>query len=807
MAFLAAKPIIGAVTDTLGTNANFQAQGANVLQPANIAQAQQGYNQTNAALTQQRAFLNALSGQNGVQNQSDVFQQQQALANQIQGVANGTGPNPAQAELNQATGQNVANQAALMAGQRGAGANAGLLSRQIANQGAATEQQAVGQGATLQAQQQLAALQALQSQQAQLANTAGQQVGQQQQGLGQFIQGASANQNAINNQINSQNQANVGMQSNINNANAGIASGNAANQAKLVGGLIGGAGAALGMAHGGSVPSYASGGMTPQSFIGRCAQGYSDGGKVPGKAEVFGDSQKNDTVPANLSPGEIVIPRSILQGADPVQGAAAFVAQELQKHKASSSKNMADGGSAWSRNVDSFKNSLSSLGNQIADANRLEPDPQAPKSFSDVLDRTSQDIASANSPVAPQQAAPLQGTPQSALQESPVPGGGGLGEMQQAQPSLQNSDPMGYGQYLTSMQKGIGAQQAGISGEAKAQGALGQEQAGIEHERQGKLQEATANYQEHYKKLDSERQSFMNDVQNGHIDPKRYIGSMDTGKKLQTAIGLILGGIGGGLTGQENPALKFLNAQIDRDIESQKSEMGKKENLLSMNMRQFGNLNEAMNMTRVQMLDMANSKISEAAAKAQDPMAKYRAMQASGQVTQQAAPIVQQIAMKKTMMSGMQNGNPGMVIRSIVPEGQQQSAFKELKEAQDLNTFRQTALNGLDQIAKINTLKNRAGSPIQATKQINAIKGAILPMLAKDTSGKYTESDAKALEHIFDTLGADDKTISKGRQQLNKLFLDKGSFPQLDSYGINPMGKGRFDMQGESRIKMGPPKI
>jgi hypothetical protein len=35
-----------------------------------------------------------------------------------------------------------------------------------------------------------------------------------------------------------------------------------------------------------------------------------EGGKVPGQPEVPGDSPKNDTVPAMLSPGEVVIPRS-----------------------------------------------------------------------------------------------------------------------------------------------------------------------------------------------------------------------------------------------------------------------------------------------------------------------------------------------------------------------------------------------------------------------------------------------------------------------------------------------------------------
>jgi hypothetical protein len=38
-----------------------------------------------------------------------------------------------------------------------------------------------------------------------------------------------------------------------------------------------------------------------------------DGGVVPGKAKVPGDHPANDTVPAMLSPGEVVIPRSMVE--------------------------------------------------------------------------------------------------------------------------------------------------------------------------------------------------------------------------------------------------------------------------------------------------------------------------------------------------------------------------------------------------------------------------------------------------------------------------------------------------------------
>ena len=43
--------------------------------------------------------------------------------------------------------------------------------------------------------------------------------------------------------------------------------------------------------------------------------GFAHGGRVPGKAKVKGDSPKNDTVNAKLSPGEVVVPRSALKSA------------------------------------------------------------------------------------------------------------------------------------------------------------------------------------------------------------------------------------------------------------------------------------------------------------------------------------------------------------------------------------------------------------------------------------------------------------------------------------------------------------
>jgi hypothetical protein len=270
------------VSSMLGgsTGAGFQAVSPTGAQLSTADQA------VGNSIQQQQAFVNALQGQNGLANQTNVFGQQQGLANQLQGVANGTGPNPAQAMLAQATGQNVANQAALMAGQRGSGANVGLMARQAAQQGAATQQQAVGQGATMQAQQSLGAMSQLAAQQANMANTANTQVNQQQAGL------TGLNQNTL------QQQANLyGLQANANSANANIAGINAGGQQNILGGVMGGIGSAANLIGGmggssnliqsgnGSVATSASG-INPTNVIPTTndlignGMGFAQGGEV-----------------------------------------------------------------------------------------------------------------------------------------------------------------------------------------------------------------------------------------------------------------------------------------------------------------------------------------------------------------------------------------------------------------------------------------------------------------------------------------------------------------------------------------------
>lgn len=265
--------LVGAAGAAAAAGVGALTKGGDPLAATN--QANLGQDRTNSlgALGKQQDFAQGLqmSGGQGVNAQQQLLQQ---LLLQSQGG----GPNPALAQLNNATGANVAQTAALMGSQRGASQNAGLIGRQAGMAGAGIQQDAAGQAAVLQAQQQLAAQNSAGQMAGQLVtqqgnalnNAAGTAVGIQQGGLG-AAQAANAQTGALNQQSNA-----------------------------LLGQGLQNAGAAVGQ------------GLITAAMPKKPPVKMAEGGEVPGDDNKLkpGDSEDNDVVPVMLSPGEIVIPRS-----------------------------------------------------------------------------------------------------------------------------------------------------------------------------------------------------------------------------------------------------------------------------------------------------------------------------------------------------------------------------------------------------------------------------------------------------------------------------------------------------------------
>lgn len=338
------------------------------------------------------------SAQGGVLGQQqNLYGQQQSLANALQAQAMGQGPNPAQAQFMQNINSADQQAAGLIASQRGL--NPALQAQLIANQQGQANQSAAGQAAVLQAQQQLAAQQQLQAQQGaqlmnlsnqgqsvagigniygQAANLYGNQanvLGAQGNTLGSQLGGINqagntlgqagnlySNQGQLGNQFYGQNlQGQAAQNTEINkgslgaqNISAAAAAQNAAETQKTQAGFISGLGGAIGQLAGGYGMGSAAAGVYKGGEIGYDQGGLVDnlvklaplaiallanqGGPVPGQAKVKKDSPKNDTVPAMLSPGEIVLPLSVTQAPD----AAAKAAEFVEKLKSGKGKHYGD---------------------------------------------------------------------------------------------------------------------------------------------------------------------------------------------------------------------------------------------------------------------------------------------------------------------------------------------------------------------------------------------------------------------------------------------------------------------------------
>lgn len=287
-------------------------------------QAAAQYKQVQNDLTQQRQFAQTLG-----RTDDNAARYQARLLNALQQQAMGDPNSPLAIQMATQTGANTANQAALMAGQRGTSGNAGLLARQAAMVGAQNQQQQVGQNAAMQ----------LASQQA-LGQQAGNMLAQRQNALNSLQQGSLG----LSGQALGQAQAQNAAQQQAYNSDlqfggqilGGLASGAAS---ALAGGFTGGANPGTGGVNpgGGGMPKmapFAHGGQVqeePVESLSQAFMAFDSGGYVPGQAQHAGDTLKNDTVPAMLSPGEIVIPRSIVQGKDAAKKAADFVAAVLAK--------------------------------------------------------------------------------------------------------------------------------------------------------------------------------------------------------------------------------------------------------------------------------------------------------------------------------------------------------------------------------------------------------------------------------------------------------------------------------------------
>lgn len=226
----------------------------------------------------------------------------------------------------------------------------------------------------------------------------------------------------------------------------------------------------------------------------------------------------------------------------------------------------------------------------------------------------------------------------------------------------QNSD-------IGQITKGMAQERQGISQEFKAGQQQADEAAGFIHQarvhqevaevqrqkmEEQRQTEATAQYQKVQQAADQAAQA-------SKINPNQFWESRSTPQKIMAAIGIALGGIGGGLSGHGgNAAMDVINKAIDRDIDAQKFNANQKQAAFQNQMgvynvmrSKFGDERTAEAATRLAYMQNVEMQLKETAAKYQSPEMQAKFNMMMGKVQQQQGALMQQIHASAYQMAAM----------------------------------------------------------------------------------------------------------------------------------------------------------
>lgn len=345
-----------------------------------------------------------------------------------------------------------------------------------------------------------------------------------------------------------------------------------------------------------------------------------------------------------------------------------------------------------------------------------------------------------------------------------------------------------------------------MQAEAKSQAALEQQTAMNESMQDLKLEQLR--YDTKVRALDQKKEAIVKDIQNGKIDPSRIYNSMGTGNRVMAGISLLLGGISQGLTGaKSNPAMDVINNAVDRDIDAQKAELGKKQNLLSVNLHEYGTLKDALAATKMQIMTVAQTQVNMAAAKAGSKQALAAAQMFNADIDLKMATIKNQLAASQAMNEKL-NQPGGLSYKDVaklnqdlqdkmvqLPNGNYMPAFNKesASKVKDIQSEIYRVKDTLTQARKF--MEQGSSLPLtdrnKLAKTINQRVLGELKSKAMLDLGALTESDLQLLEPLVPSVGDFFSTSSKQKlDQLNQM-LDSKMNAHYSAYvpGLNPSGR------------------
>lgn len=344
----------------------------------------------------------------------------------------------------------------------------------------------------------------------------------------------------------------------------------------------------------------------------------------------------------------------------------------------------------------------------------------------------------------------------------------------------------GYQQQIKGYQNAAAAQgkidaaQAGIYGAASAQN-----QTTIND-----LQKAATDSLGHYQ---TEIDGTLADMKNGHIDPQHYVNNLGTGSKVANAIGLMLGGLSGGMNHSGvNPALEMLNANIARDVAAQQASFNNKlaghKTLLEAYQNQFNDSTSAAKMTQAVYTQKMVNDINQAAVAQGTDVAKARALQLTGPLTQQMNQLKYDVGLRQAAMNAGQGMDPSQQLQlksmaGLIPADQRGPVSKEIDRLQTNQKAQEGLMANFDQATQENTIANRAAHAGFEPASVSNLRNSMMPML-KDAEGRVNETEMHNVESYIPQPGDLPAKVAERRAGLNQFISLKNQSSLLKSYGI-----------------------
>jgi len=297
------------------------------------------------------------------------------------------------------------------------------------------------------------------------------------------------------------------------------------------------------------------------------------------------------------------------------------------------------------------------------------------------------------------------------------------------------------------------------------------------------------------------RQKFEQDIKDKRIEPKQMYGE-DTGKNILTVISLLLGGMAGGVLRQENPALKMINEEIERDIQRQKENIATEQNLYKYNLDMLGDDIDAYTQSVNQMRQIALTQMEEMMGKIYDPsnpmsnlQMQAEAAKLRAEIDRADAAVAERKQREKLLQAlessgGVSKMDPASIARILVSDsGDQAKVFEEIKDRQTIAKTMPQIFKLFDQANVENTALRTGTVPyvgrlFKKPDSVAALETLLTPLIK--TQGPAREAEMK---RIFDSIIPgpydDAEDVVTKRNALNNYIAAVSQSPVSNAYGLN----------------------